>query len=119
MTAKEFVKRLTSVPNEFIDELFELYGMGTTQSDHVVRLDAVAKWLQARKDQLAVTVRRSYREGIDYVVSRAPPAHKRVARANHYRVYLLTPDCFKRLAMASRSKNAEMVRTYFIDIENQ
>lgn len=30
---------------------------------------------------------------------------------------MLTPDCFKRLCMMSRSKNAEMVRTYFLAVE--
>ena len=31
---------------------------------------------------------------------------------------MLTPDCFKRLAMLSHSKNAEMIRTYFIEVES-
>ena len=30
---------------------------------------------------------------------------------------MLTPDCFKRLCMRSRSKKAEEVRTYFIQLE--
>jgi hypothetical protein len=44
--------------------------------------------------------------------------NKKDPRANNNKQYLITPDCFKRLAMLSRSKNAEMVRTYFIEIEN-
>mgnify|MGYP006947651347 CR=1 FL=1 len=30
---------------------------------------------------------------------------------------LLTPDCMKRLCMSSRTKKAEEVRTYFIELE--
>lgn len=36
---------------------------------------------------------------------------------NNYVECIITPDCFKRLCMMSRAKNAEMVRTYFIEVE--
>jgi hypothetical protein len=31
---------------------------------------------------------------------------------------MLTPDCFKRICMRSRSSRAEDVRTYFIELES-
>lgn len=40
-----YVKRLTSVPERFVDELFQFYGESTTQNDHVILLDHVARWL--------------------------------------------------------------------------
>ena len=30
---------------------------------------------------------------------------------------MLTPDCFKRLCLLSRTKKAEEVRTYFLELE--
>ena len=39
-------------------------------------------------------------------------------RNNNYKHILITPDCFKRLCMLTRSKNGETVRSYFIEIEN-
>ena len=118
ISPKEYIKKLTSVPNEFIDELFEFYGASTLQTDFVIKLDVVCKWLQSRKDRLVETLKKSYKQNIDYTITKDPNQVKKVFRANNYKTYLLTPDCFKRLAMMSRSKNAEMVRTYFIEIEN-
>jgi len=118
MSAKEFVKMTSTVPAKFVDELFEFYDETTNQTDTVIRLDVVAKWLSANKDILAKTLRKSYRAGFDYVVELNTKAQKSDPRSNNHKLYLITPDCFKRLAMTSRSKNAEMVRTYFIEIEN-
>lgn len=118
LSAKEYIKKVTSVPNQFVDELFEFYDTSTLQTDFVVKLDAICKWLKTRKDTLVKTLKYSYKQHIDYIVAKDPNQQKSTPRANNYKTYLLTPDCFKRLAMMSRSKNAEMVRTYFIEIEN-
>jgi len=111
ITPKEYIKKLTSVPHKFIDELFDLYKDDTTQSDFVIKLDSVVKWFNSRKDTIVETIKKSYKLNIDYIITK-PNDNK------NYKLYLLTPDCFKRLAMMSNSKNADMVRTYFIEIEN-
>ena len=65
-----FLKRFSSIPNAFIEDLFALYGTGTSQSDHVVDLDAVSKWLDIRKDNLLKTLRDGYKKDIDYACMR-------------------------------------------------
>ncbi len=117
ISAKEYIKRLTTIPTDFVDELFELYDTNTTQTDFVVKLDAISKWLHGRTDKLVDTLRRTYRYKIDYIITKPGDDTKTHPRANNRKLYLLTPDCFKRIAMMSRSKNAEMVRSYFIEIE--
>lgn len=116
--AKDYVKKLTTVPEKFIDEFFTLYDENTMQTDFVVNLNYVSKWLDSYKRNLVDTLVRSYKKGLDYIVTKPVDVKKKDPRHNNYKLYLLTPDCFKRLAMMSRSKNAEMVRTYFIEIEN-
>jgi phage anti-repressor protein/predicted GIY-YIG superfamily endonuclease len=116
--AKSFVKKLSTIPDDFIDELFEFYKPETLQTDFVLKLDAIAKWLKTSKYKLNQTLRASYKEHIDYIVKSNGDITKTTAKANNRKLYLLTPDCFKRLAMLSRSKNAEMLRTYFIEIES-
>ena len=116
MLLKDFLKKFSPIPNSFIEDLFELYGTSTLQSDPVVNLDAVAKWLGIRKGTLVSTLRASYKKGVDYemtVQPRLPGAHGGHNRA----VVLLTPDCFKRVCMRSRGRKAEGVRTYFIMLE--
>jgi phage anti-repressor protein len=116
-SAKAFVKQLSTVPERFIDELFELYNEDNLQTDFVIKLDAIAAWLQTPKKNLVKTLKSSYKVKIDYVVNKRTLEEKKNTQNNNYKVYMLTPDCFKRLAMLSRSKNAEMVRTYFIEVE--
>lgn len=118
LSAKEFIKLTSTVPSKFIDELFEVYDENTIQTDPVVPLDVVARWLDANKNALSKTLKKTYRLKFDYIVVKNTDAIKKDPRANNNKLYLLTPDCFKRLAMLSRSRNADMVRTYFIEIEN-
>jgi predicted GIY-YIG superfamily endonuclease len=114
----EFLKRFSPISNEFIDDLFSFYDPDTTQTEPVVDLDAVAKWLHVRKFKLMQTLRASYKTGIDYKVTKMPKPHATSKYgSNAYKQVLLTPDCFKRLCMRSRGRMAEDVRTYFIEIE--
>jgi phage anti-repressor protein len=116
-----YVKRLTSVPERFVDELFKFYDTHTTQKDHVILLEDVTRWLGTQKRILQRTLKRSYIQGVDYIAKKAPnPNRKQGARgANNYAITLITPDCFKRLCMLSQTKKGDMVRTYFIDVETQ
>ena len=115
------VKRFTTVPEDFVDDLFRLYTPATSQTDPVIPLDDVAKWLNAPKAGLRATLYRTYIKGIDYVSRKASNPSNIPGRrgSNNYNLVLLSPDCFKRLCMLSRTKKAEMVRSYFIDVETQ
>lgn len=116
--AKEYIKTMTNIPNEFIDDIFAFYNDDTLQTDFVINLEIVAKWLGARKGKLAETLRRSYKKNVDFIVRKATNVIKKDPRANNNKDILITPDCFKRLCMLSRSKKGETVRSYFIEIEN-
>lgn len=74
------------------------------------------KWLNVRKDNLIKTLKASYKVGIDYVISKSPNKIGKYG-GNHYKKVLLTPDCFKRLCILSRSRKAEDVRSYYINLE--
>ena len=119
--AIDHVKRFTTVPDDFVDDLFKLYTPTTSQIDMVIPLDDVAKWLNAPKKGLRTTLSRTYIYGIDYVSRPGPNPTKPEGRhgSNNYKTVLLSADCFKRLCMLSKTKKAEMVRSYFIDVETQ
>jgi phage anti-repressor protein/predicted GIY-YIG superfamily endonuclease len=113
-----FLKRMSPIPNTFIDDMFELYNPDTAQTDLAVDIDAVAKWLGVRKENLMQTLRTSYTAGVDFTITKKPTAHPTSKYGSHaYKQVLVTPDCFKRICMRSRGKTAEDVRTYFIQIE--
>ena len=109
----EYLKTHTLISSKFIDDFFSLYNHKTLDSDFVINLDVLAKWLQAIKNSLKETLIKSYTKDIDYIVSKSD--EKTNGRPRE--LILLTPDCMKRLCMLSRTKKAEEVRTYFLDLE--
>ena len=116
--ALKFVKKFTSVPEKFVEEMFRFYTPKTSQTDPVILLDDVARWLDAPKRPLYLTLSRTYVRGVDYVSEKASnPFRKPGQKSNNYLRVMLTPDCFKRMCMLSKTKNAELVRSYFIDAE--
>lgn len=95
-----------------------MYDESTLQTDLVINLDVVAKWLGVRKDNLLQTLRESYKESFDYTAIKAKNPNAKDNRNNNYKLVMITPDTFKRLCMRSRSKKSEQVRTYFIQMES-
>ena len=117
-TAKEYVKRFTTVPEAFVDELFEMMSESTRQSEIVIDLDRVAKWLQVLKNNLLKTLRRSYVLDVDYSVKRGTNPVKRKYGSNNWSLVRVSPSCFKELAMRSNSKNSALVRMYLLQVED-
>ena len=115
MSMRTFLKVYSPVPNSFIDDLFDMYDEETLQTDFVLDLGRVADWLESRKDSLLRTIYNSYTRGVDYTVTKPPK--RKLHGGNNEDIVLITPDCFKRLCMRSRTKKAEDVRTYFIHLE--
>jgi len=118
LSAKDLLKKYTSVPNSFVDELFTMYDETTGPYDFVINLDYVAKWLGIKKFNLNKTLREKFKSEVDYIIKKAINPNKKDNRNNNYKLVMVTPDCFKRLCMQSMSKKADDVRSYFIEVEN-
>jgi phage anti-repressor protein len=118
LNVSDVVKLFTNVPSKFVDDFFELYRPDTKQYEFVINIDSVAKWLDVEKFTLNSTLKKSYKVGIDYTVERVARDGAIKSGSNNYIKVMLTPDCMKRMCMRSRSKKAETVRTYFIEIES-
>ena len=56
----------------------------------------------------------SYLKSVDYIIKLEKNA--KVSKSNK-EIILLTPDCFKRLCLLSKTKKAEEVRTYYLELE--
>ena len=87
---------------DFIPALFKTNKFSNT-------LECLAKWLDAREDNLRATLKKSYQENTDYKFEEDPRTKKITTD--------LTGNCFQRLALASKAPNAEQVRSYFILME--
>lgn len=111
---QSYLKTYTTINNKFIDDFFGQYKYNTSDKDFVIDLDNVAKWLKSYKRNIKSTLIESYRPDIDYIIQKT---HMTGNKGRPSEVILLTPECFKRLCMMSKTEKAEEVRSYFIAIE--
>lgn len=111
---QSYLKTYSTINNKFIDDFFGQYNNDTDDTDFVIDLDNVAKWLKCFKRNLKTTLVESYRKDIDYIIDRKTMTG---SKGRPSEVILLTPECFKRLCMMSKTEKAEEVRSYFIAIE--
>jgi len=114
----DFLKKYSSVSNEFIDDFFGMYDINTKQTDIVIDLEKVVKWLNAVKGNLKETLKRSYKFGIDYTVMRVKKKKGEGSGATIKELILISPDTFKLLCMQSNAKKGKEVRQYYLSIEN-
>ena len=108
-----YLKKYSTISSSFIDDFYSLYNYNTDDNDFVIDIEMLAKWLKAEKKHLKETLLYSYIKNVDYKVSKKDIN----TGGRKSELILLTPDCMKRLCMASRTEKAEEVRTYFIELE--
>jgi phage anti-repressor protein/predicted GIY-YIG superfamily endonuclease len=113
LSLQEYLKKFSSISNIFIDDFFSLYNENTDDNDFVIDIDIISKWLILRKDAIKKTLSESYRKNIDYKVSIV----KGVSAGRPSESIYLTPDCFKRICMLTKSAKGEEVRSYYIQLE--
>jgi phage anti-repressor protein len=116
LTLKDFLKKYSTLSNEFIDDFYGIYDFNEmTNYDFTINLEIISKWLGCEKGKLKKTLLNSYNINIDYVISKQKQNFK-ISKSNR-EIILLTPECFKRLCLLSKTKKAEEVRTYYIELE--
>ena len=116
MDFRQFLKMYSPLSNEFIDDFYNIYDYNESNTDDfIIELEIIAKWLDTRKRKLKETLIKSYTKDKDYIISKTIKKEK-ISKSNK-ELILLTPDCFKRLCLLSRTDKAEEVRTYFLELE--
>jgi hypothetical protein len=74
----------------------------------------IAKWFEMRKDHIKKTLTESYIKNIDYKIIKGVSSG---LKGKPRDTILLTPKCFKLMAMQSRTKKAIEVREYYYELE--
>jgi phage anti-repressor protein len=113
ISLKDYLKKFSSISNKFIDDFFSLYDENTDNNDFVVDIDSVSKWLKILRGNIKKTLSETYREKIDYKISN----NKSINAGRPRETIYLTPDCFKRICMLTKSSKGEEVRSYYIQLE--
>jgi phage anti-repressor protein len=113
LSLQNYLKKFTPVNNKFIDDFFGLYNENTKDTDFVINIDSVSTWLKIIRGNIKKTLTETYRENIDYKVS----INKSTTAGRPSESIFLTPDCFKRICMLTKSSKGEEVRSYYIQLE--
>jgi len=110
MFKEEKYKSYNIIPADFMDEFNKLLNISDGQ--YPINLDDVANLLDSSKLLLTRTLKRSYIENTDYTIKNICNPNKISGKytSNNYKEIMITRDCFKRLCMISRSKNADLFR---------
>jgi phage anti-repressor protein len=112
MTLIEFLKYYSKISNNFIDDFFGFVKLNDRFSFNI-DLDKISDWLKSKKSDLKETLINTYIENVDYTIQKDKSDKK--GRKNE--IILLTPKCFKLLCMKSKSKKADQVREYYLELE--
>jgi phage anti-repressor protein len=96
----------------FVDNFYDIYVEKNNQDKFMINLDKLVLLLKCDKMHLKVTLLNSYKKDIDYTIKNQKSTGGRPSE-----LIMLTPNCFKRLCMRSKTKKAEEIRTYFIELE--
>jgi len=120
---ESFLISNSDISKKFINDFFgfqkkKLY---EEYKPFTINLEDVAYWLETRKSKLRETLNSNYSINLDYIsvkILLPPNGHQDAKHSGHNKkLVLLTTDCFKMLCMRSKTKKADKVREYYIEIE--
>jgi phage anti-repressor protein len=115
MDLRIFLKKFSTLNNDFIDDFYNIYDPDKNIiNDYPIDIVIVSKWLNSKKGTLKETLVSTYTKNIDYKITKEKEG--KISKSNK-EIINLTPECFKRLCLLSRTTKAEEVRTYFIELE--
>lgn len=108
-----FLKTYTKINNEFIDDFYGLYDP-KDKYNFCINIDSISKWFDMTNGHIKETLLYSYKENIDYKIIKGTSSGK---KGKPKETILLTPKCFKIMAMQSRTKKAVQVREFYYELE--
>ena len=112
---KEFWKKYPTVSIDFIDDFYKIYKFNeSNNNDFIINIVEIAKWFKMKKGHIKDTLKYSYTKNIDYVIIKDKLTGK---KGKPSETILLTPKCFKLMAMQSKTKRAIQFREYYYELE--
>ena len=112
ITFAEFLKKYSTIPNQFIDDFFKVLQYTDYNDTFFINFDNVVKWLGQRKDSTKRTLVDNFIKNVDYTLKKNDKF-----RGKPKNEILLKQSTFKKLCMISKSNRAKEVREYFLNVE--
>jgi len=116
---KTQIKQLNIIDNQFVDDFFDTIEKSNTP---IIDLDKAYKWLgyAEKKSVKRILIKPScnFQKNVDYIISENNDSGniKKHGGSNIEKI-MITGDCFKMLAMLSRTEMGNKTRKYYIELE--
>jgi len=117
MKITDFLKKYSLIDEKFIDDFYTFFDEGLNEYDYTIDLNSIAKWLDIRKDNLKELLVNNFIENQDYIINKNKSGKGLGTGKNNVKHVFLTYTCSKLLCMISRTKKADLIRKYYIDLE--
>ena len=133
---EEFLIKESKINKDFIKDFFGIQKNKAHEKykPFTIDLEDIAFWLDAGKGHIKNTLVKNYLYNIDYIIlnheydgkndenlllplKRTQKKEEDNRGGHNKELILLTSDCFKMLCMRSKTKKANKVRQYYIDLE--
>jgi phage anti-repressor protein len=109
----EFLKKYSTIPNQFIDDFFKIIkNYNDFDNLFYINLDVVTRWVNKKKSNIKRTLVKKFSKNIDYSIEKIE-----VGRGKPKENILLKSSTFKKLCMMLNNKKAKEVREYFMKVE--
>jgi phage anti-repressor protein len=106
MKLAKFFKKYSLIDDEFIDDYHTFFDEKADELFWTINLCDIAKWLDIKKGKLKELLTNNFIKEIDYIIDK-----------KNINNLVLSPKCCKLLCMMSESEKANLIRTYYIDLE--
>jgi phage anti-repressor protein len=102
----KFLKKYSVIDDEFIDDYHTFFDEKADELFWTINLCDIAKWLDIKEEKLKKLLTNNFIKEIDYIIDK-----------KNINNLVLSPKCCKLLCMMSESEKANLIRTYYIDLE--
>ena len=106
MKLAKFLKKYSVIDDGFIDDYHTFFDEKADELFWTINLCDIAKWLDIKEGKLKELLTNNFIKEIDYIIDK-----------KNINNLVLSPKCCKLLCMMSESEKANLIRTYYIDLE--
>ena len=106
MKLTKFLKKYSVIDDGFIDDYHTFFDDKADELFWTINLYDIAKWLDINEEKLKELLTNNFIKEIDYIIDK-----------KNINNIVLSPKCCKLLCMMSESKKANLIRTYYTDLE--
>lgn len=113
---EKFMKQFSTLPDEFIHDFFDIVKEDNIGNEKIINLELASKWLHIRKDNLKrILQTKIFKKDYDYEIIKKKIKYENGTK--YKEEIMITSNCFKHLSMMGKTEQANMVRMYFIELE--